>query len=397
MRTGISRRRLIQAGSAALVTQQLGCATAPDAVLSRTLPRPNGFVPGYQGLATLPYFEPTDDGRVRLTDEIRQSVSPGVDFHAHLGMSLMLAAPLDYHSHSSRPQYLIDCDHPKPPCELHFDDYLNKIADEARLADMKERILSYGLPGRSDSANTQAIPSLVAEMDAMGVQHAVLLAVVPNLPFRNNPTLQWMEALDQSEHKDRFVVFAGVYPKAATAVEQLREFVRLGARGVKLHPTMQQFYPDDRRYWPIYKFCQQARIPVFFHAGRAGIEPRKTRKYAVMDRYIGAVEAFPDVQFVFGHGGARDWESAWPIAASHDNVWLEIEGQGTRELKIILDGMGHERLLFGSDWPFYPLSATVARVLLATEDNPEARRAIFGENAYRLLSMGPPGGSSPSH
>ena len=96
--------------------------------------------------------------------------------------------------------------------------------------------------------------------------------------------------------------------------------------------------------------------------------------------------AFPRVQFVLGHAGARDAADAMRLAAAHDNVWLEITGQGVTQLDAILAQSGTERILFGSDWPFYPLAATLAKVLLVTEKRREARPAILCHNADRLFA-----------
>jgi len=42
-------------------------------------------------------------------------------------------------------------------------------------------------------------------------------------------------------------------------------------------------------------------------------------------------------------------------------------------------------MLFGTDWPFYHLCATLAKVLIVTEGKPEQRAAILRGNAERLL------------
>ena len=43
-------------------------------------------------------------------------------------------------------------------------------------------------------------------------------------------------------------------------------------------------------------------------------------------------------------------------------------------------------MVFGSDWPFYPLAATLAKVLLVTEGTPDARAAILRDNAERIFA-----------
>ena len=53
----------------------------------------------------------------------------------------------------------------------------------------------------------------------------------------------------------------------------------------------------------------------------------------------------------------------------------------------LIDRLGSERLLFGSDWPFYHLAATLAKVLIVTQGRPEARHAILRGNAERLLGL----------
>jgi len=51
----------------------------------------------------------------------------------------------------------------------------------------------------------------------------------------------------------------------------------------------------------------------------------------------------------------------------------------------MLDRIGDDRILFGSDWPVYPQALPLAKLLLATEDAPSARLNILRENAKRLL------------
>jgi predicted TIM-barrel fold metal-dependent hydrolase len=72
------------------------------------------------------------------------------------------------------------------------------------------------------------------------------------------------------------VPFASVHPRDAGWRSQLRGFAARGARGVKLHPEMQRFAPDDPEAMEIYGECEQLGLPVLFHAGRSGIEPRRS-------------------------------------------------------------------------------------------------------------------------
>lgn len=358
-----------------------GCATVQ---IGAPVPHTHGSVQGYKGLANTPWFDLNAAGQPVLKRALWEELPWGVDFHTHLGLSLMFTPVMDYQKLYPRTRYLIDCDH--PVCDYQFDDYLNKIGTPEHLRNMDKALLTQVFGG-GEVVATHTIPDLRREMNQMHMARAVLLAVAPRLPFRSNPTEAWFEALASSPYKERFIMFAGVDVRDAGAIGQLKKYVKMGARGVKLHPTMQQFFPDEKAAMALYEVCEQLGIPVFFHAGRAGIEPKYTRQFAEMHHYIAPVREFPNLTFIFGHAGARDWREALDIAAKYKNVYLEIEGQGVTELQTMLGRIGSERLLFGSDWPFYPEAATMARVLMATEDDKIARDRILAFNARRLLKI----------
>src|SRR2546426_6705578 len=56
----------------------------------------------------------------------------------------------------------------------------------------------------------------------------------------------------------RFVGFGSVDPlKGDEAVRGVDTISALGLRGVKFHPSIQKFAPDDERYWPVFARCQE--------------------------------------------------------------------------------------------------------------------------------------------
>ena len=56
-------------------------------------------------------------------------------------------------------------------------------------------------------------------------------------------------------------------------------------------------------------------------------------------------------------------------------------------MRTILRRADPQRILFGSDWPFYHQAVPLAKVLLATQGQPALRRQILWENADALLAM----------
>jgi predicted TIM-barrel fold metal-dependent hydrolase len=70
-------------------------------------------------------------------------------------------------------------------------------------------------------------------------------------------------------HADVFVGFAGIDPwKGELAIRELERSVReLGLKGMKLHPGRQEFYPNDRRFYPLFETASALGAPVLFHTG----------------------------------------------------------------------------------------------------------------------------------
>jgi predicted TIM-barrel fold metal-dependent hydrolase len=340
---------------------------------------------GYRGLADLPWFELDARGRLRC---IVDDLPPIIDVHAHLGISTLFAPRIDLHARSSRVRHLLDCDRDDPGCTLDLDVYINANFTDPDLSELRWQALAQMLWGSSMAA-THTIPNLLDEMDATRVQSALILPIAFGLPFGDGLTERWIEAIEESGAGGRLLPGASVHPRDPERAEKLRGYATRGARAVKLHPTMQRFYPDEPDAMATYKECARLGLPVVFHGGRAGIEPGYTHPYAVIRHYEAAFRRFPELPFVLGHAGARDVADAIEVAARYPNVLLGIHGQGVTVLAELVERVGSDRLLFGTDWPFYHLAATLAKVLIVAEGRPDVRDAILHANAARLLERDP--------
>jgi len=170
---------------------------------------------------------------------------------------------------------------------------------------------------------------------------------------------------------------------------QLARQQELGIRGLKLHPMAQIVAPDDPRALRLYRRAGELGLPVLFHCGPVGIEPPHGRRLCQVERYRKAVEHCPETTFLLGHSGALQMEEALAHAQRYDNVWLEISCQSVTNVRRILAEAPPERIVFGSDWPWYHQAIPLAKLLMATVDRPELRRAVLWDNAARLLGLTP--------
>src|SRR5262245_66253441 len=74
-------------------------------------------------------------------------------------------------------------------------------------------------------------------------------------------------------HPDVIIPFVSVDPtRGPSAVHEAKRLLAGGGvRGLKLHPPLQQFAPNDRIAYPLYEVFAAHRLPVLFHTGHSGI------------------------------------------------------------------------------------------------------------------------------
>jgi hypothetical protein len=338
---------------------------------------------GYRGLAELPWFELDANGELHMVD---LDLPRAIDMHCHLGMSLLLAPEVNLQRRTERVIHLLDCDATEPGCELDLDVYINRNFSDEAIDELWWSSAAQGLWG-STRAVTQTIPNLLHEMDSCNVERASIMPIAFDLPFGDDLTERWIEAIRIAGAGKRLILGCSVHPQDPARFTRLHDYAAAGARIVKFHPTMQRAYPDSDVMMELYAECERQGLIVFFHCGRAGIEPEATHRYALPRHYEAALNTFPNLQFVLGHSGARDVAEALPLALRYENVWLDTHGQGVTTLNDMLARTGGERMLFGTDWPFYHLAASLAKLLIITEKRPDKRFALLRGNALKLLDL----------
>jgi len=176
-------------------------------------------------------------------------------------------------------------------------------------------------------------------------------------------------------------------------VEHLREMAERGARGVKLHPVVQKFEPDDPRMHPVYQACIELGLTVLSHTGPAkGGEP-----FAEVPAFAPMLAEFPGLSVLLAHLGGGKWRDTLAIAQAFPNVAFDlceiIEWAGapsaptSEELARLIRDVGPERVVLGSDYPWYEPAHTAELVLSMPVLSQGEKNAILGENAARLLHL----------
>ena len=329
-------------------------------------------------LARLPWFELRGGNHLVLASDAAEEVGPIIDMHTHLAMGFFRRLQIDLHAETPTVAHYLPVTLP-----VDLDVYSNQNLDSAAMFAMKADVSVLGLTGQG-LRTTHTAPNLVREMRALGIGSAVVLPFDLPVGARNSETL-----LDVARSYPELVPFGSVHPWDRDPDERLDRQRAAGAAGMKLHPNGQFIAPDSPRTVHLCGRCGDRGLPVLFHCGPVGIEPAAARRRSQVDRYERTIAENPDTTFVLGHSGALQHERAIRFAARYPNTYFELSCLGLPALRQVLEVVPPDRILYGTDWPFYHQALTLARVLIATEDDPSLRRAVLHDNAERLLALQP--------
>ncbi len=323
-------------------------------------------------LARLPYFE-IENGDLVLADP---SLGPVIDMHTHLALSYVLPATVDLGCETPRTLHYLDTEEP-----VDLDVYANRNYTPRALARLRHD-LTWASLGAKGLRATHTAPNLAREMRGLGVRASVLLPI--EAPMLSDNAERWLE---EARHRREFIGFGSVHPFRPDARRILDRQRRLGARGIKLHPAVQMVGPDHPACLRVCRLCGERALPVFFHCGPVDIETNIGRRLSQVHRYEKAIAECPATTFVLGHAGALQYPAAIALAKRYPNVWLELASQSLTGVHRVLGEAPPDRIVFGSDWPFYYLALPLAKVLIATEGDPRLRRDVLHDNAARLLAL----------
>ena len=199
------------------------------------------------------------------------------------------------------------------------------------------------------------------------------------------------------EFPDVFTGLGSVDPhKGDAAVAEVANIAALGLRGVKVHPSLQAFAPDDPAYWPVFAACERLGLLALFHTGTSGIGAGQPGgqgirlDYARPNRLDAVAAAHPALTVVAAHFG-WPWHMELVAMALHKTyVYIDISGWSPKripaELIRELRGRLSERFLWGSDFPFLTPERCLAELDSLDLPGPVLER-LLRENASRILGL----------
>lgn len=239
-----------------------------------------------------------------------------------------------------------------------------------------------------ESLSILSTVGLLKVMDSNNIKLSIVSGVALDASMSNDE-LDKVNIYVSNEVKNadgRLVGFCTVNPFGGKkSMDILKKGIEvLEHRGLKLHPSFQQFYPNDKKCYPLYEKMQEYGLPVLFHTGSIGVTPfRDIYSYPT---YLDDVACdFPKLVIILGHAGKIWHDEVVMLMRKHKNLYADIStnlGRAEEFKSIPLAWFlyrakiwtgNFDRVLFGSDYPFYLQDETL-------ESLEEARDYLNEEN-----------------
>ncbi|MDR2156712.1 MAG: amidohydrolase family protein [Clostridiales Family XIII bacterium] len=232
------------------------------------------------------------------------------------------------------------------------------------------------------------LENLTAELDRQTCPvYAVMLPIWPNQTFE--------EYLAASKLEPRIIPFTScaLDMPIREMADKLRRDIERGAKGLKLHPTIQNTPLDDPKISAAMEVFRAADLPVVTHCGDnpyytadSPYSRLTTPAYSAFDEVIAFCRRWPDVKIVVAHccGYA---ERLFEAAQGLRNVYTDTTMCSAEKMKQAVERFGAERILFGSDVPFGSLGPSIAELKKAFAGDAVAADRVAFENMAELIGF----------
>lgn len=244
----------------------------------------------------------------------------------------------------------------------------------------------------------EPLAAMVDRYRAAGV-HGILLAWDAERFTGRRPLSNERVAAIQAKYPDVFTGFGSVDPARPDAIARVRQIPELGLAGLKLHPTMQGFAPDEPRWEAFFGTAAELGLPIIVHTGTSGVGAGEPGGQGLpLDvcrpmRLDGWAAAFPHLRIILAHVGWPWHLEALAMALHKTNVYIDISGWRYRylpaEVLRELRGRLSHQFLFGTDFPMFDLARQLEE-FRALELPDAVRRQVLVDNAAELLWNIPP-------
>jgi aminocarboxymuconate-semialdehyde decarboxylase len=229
----------------------------------------------------------------------------------------------------------------------------------------------------------------------------------------------------QADNPKRFIGLGTVPMQAPDlAIKEMERCVKqLGLKGIEIGSNINQMNLDDPSLYPFWEAAQDLQVPIMVHPWQmmgeeymkkyfmpwlVGMPAETTRAVCAMI-FGGIFDKFPKLKVLFTHGGGSFVFTLGRIDHGFEcrpdlcqvniskkpseylkNFWVDSITHDEGALKYLVDHIGHERIAYGTDYPF-PLGDLKHGAMLAEAQSlTEMQKVhIFWKTAFKFFNLQP--------
>lgn len=206
---------------------------------------------------------------------------------------------------------------------------------------------------------------------------------------------------------DKVIPFASVNPTREHAIDLLQKCVEdYGCVGMKWHPDVAGFNPSAKEFYPMLAKMNEYKMTLVTHTGALPAPSKSLYAHPLLLDEI--LVDFPNINIIAAHSGWRWWEELAGVMEWKPRIygclteWQLLAvvdfDKFCRTLRAMIDRMGIDRLMWGTDNPSFtalmPVKEWVETIRTLPERAPEGVtftkeecEAILGGNAQRLFQL----------
>ena len=233
------------------------------------------------------------------------------------------------------------------------------------------------------------LENLIKRLDEDGITYIVMLPIHPYIAFE--------EILAASKLEPRIIPFTTVDYSLPTdqIIVKLKSDVRNGARGLKIHPVVQNISLADPKVHAAVEAMASYNLPILSHCGindyylDESPYPRNP-ELGNFEDFADLCHAYPKARLVAGHAGGLlggEMEILAEKTKGLDNVYVDTSFRPSEGVLKAVELFGRNRVLFGTDHPFSTQTGGLREIYKACAGDTELERLLVFQNAADLLGI----------
>jgi len=230
------------------------------------------------------------------------------------------------------------------------------------------------------------LEQLTAQLDECDMAGIVLLPCLPNTSFE--------EYLAASKLEPRIIPFtaADFTRPVNDMVAKLKLDISRGAKGIKLHPVLQNVHLLDERLFAAAEVFWDSNLPVLTHVG-LGQYYHEPCPWPVNNQYGDPKDFFEFCNLnpgktIIGAHMANGAQGIVENVKDWSNVYADTSFCSAQAARKAVEAMGADHILYGTDYPFTHQKYNIAVINEAFADDEETKDKVFYGNIARLLNIG---------